>query len=368
MPDPSVLEGNRDRPLRGVSQAARLAGRVRKVVTALIARISSETRARTYGPRLLARSIEHRHGPREIEYGPREVVVICVVRNGAAYLDAFVDHHRGLGVRHIVFLDNDSTDGTPELAARHDDVTVLSTKLPYRLYENLMKTYLARRFSRDRWNLCCDIDELFDYPGSDRIGLASFLDYLNARGFSAVVAQMLDLVADRPLSQLRDEPGAGHLRPYQYYDLSAIEKVAYSYSSLSSDAVKMHFGGLRKQVFGTRNGLSKAALVLVRDKIRLFHQWHHTRNALVADVTCVLKHYPFTAAFYEKVEEAARSGRYGYLTSDEYRAYWSVLERDADLNLRGPSARRYADPSQLLDEAFLVASPAYREWVEAHSK
>ena len=38
----------------------------------------------------------------------------------------------------------------------------------FQVDENTMKRYLAERFSRGRWNLCADIDELFDYPSRSK--------------------------------------------------------------------------------------------------------------------------------------------------------------------------------------------------------
>jgi hypothetical protein len=43
---------------------------------------------------------------------------------------------------------------------------------PSNKYENTMKRYLAERFSPGRWNLCADIDELFDYPFSESRAIA----------------------------------------------------------------------------------------------------------------------------------------------------------------------------------------------------
>ena len=62
-----------------------------------------------------------------------------------------------------------------------EDVTVLQTDAPYNKYENTMKRYLAERFSSGRWNLCADIDELFDYPFSESLSLRDFLGYLNTQ-------------------------------------------------------------------------------------------------------------------------------------------------------------------------------------------
>jgi hypothetical protein len=293
------------------------------------------------------------------------LIVTCVVRNGSIYLKSYVEHYSSLGVKHIVFLDNGSTDDTIERASAFENVTVLSADVPYSLYENLMKDYLSRRFSSGRWNLCADIDELFDYPGSEVVGLAAFLRHLDARGFTAVVAQMLDLFSDSPLSRLSSEPGEDLKAKYVFYDLSEIEKVPYRWSQLSSGDVKMHFGGIRKTLFGTRNGLTKAALVFVGPGIRLFCDWHHAENAQVADFTCVLLHYPFNGSFLAKVKEAAETKRYGDVTSDEYDGYWKRLSNEPDLSLCLETARRYEATSTLLEEGFLVASPAYLEWVRS---
>ena len=47
------------------------------------------------------------------------------------------------------------------------------------------------------WVLCVDIDELFDYPFRREIPTVDLLRYLNRCGFTAVVAQLLDLFPKR---------------------------------------------------------------------------------------------------------------------------------------------------------------------------
>src|SRR5215212_4440670 len=144
--------------------------------------------------------IRHLHGPEEVTYTPDELVVVCLVRDGRPYLKSFVEHYFYLGVKHIVFLDNGSTDGTVEVLKNYDNVTVFQTKLPFKEYELFMKQYLITRFGWDRWSLCVDIDELFDYPYSDVIDLASLLGYLNSKSYTAVTAHLLDMFPNKPLS------------------------------------------------------------------------------------------------------------------------------------------------------------------------
>src|SRR5919199_841328 len=161
--------------------------------------------------RAVPRSIEHLYGPEEVPYGKDELIVVCLVRDGRPYLKSFIEHYFALGVKHIFFLDNGSIDGTVEALKNYNNVTVLRSKLSFKEYLPLFKQYLVGRFGKkDRWCLCADIDELFDYPYSDVVGLGSFLGYLNANSYTAVAAQMLDMFPERPLSgregNLEDEP------------------------------------------------------------------------------------------------------------------------------------------------------------------
>src|SRR5918993_341868 len=141
--------------------------------------------------KLVSLSVKHLHGPKKIAYGPEELVVVCLVRNGRPYVKSFIDHYISLGVKHIIFMDNGSDDDTVAVAQDHERVTVVQTKLPYKHFEYEMKLYLISRFGKGRWSLYVDIDELFDYPYSDVVGLSSLLRYLNERSYTAVVAQHL---------------------------------------------------------------------------------------------------------------------------------------------------------------------------------
>jgi len=229
-----------------------------------------------------------------------------------------------------------------------------------------MKRYLAERFSQGRWNLCADIDELFDYPYSASLILRNFIRYLNEHRYTAVIAQMLDMFSDTPLAELESRPDDSLKDKYAYYDISAIKKTPYGWATTGNGKLKMHWGGIRKSLFGTNNGLTKAALVKMDGKVKPFVNWHHARDARVADVSCVLRHYPFVGGFYTKVQEAVRMGRYGVLTTDEYVAYWKGLERNPNLNLRLKTAKKLSGLEELIEEEFLVVSDRYRQWVNTH--
>lgn len=321
-------------------------------------------------PFLLQACVRHVYGPTELRYGEEELVALCVVRNGTLHVRSFLDHHLSLGVKHVVLLDNGSTDDTVELARRVGRVTILRTGLPYRTYETVMKRYLVRRFCAERWSLTVDIDERFDYPFSKAMDVGGLLSYLNDRGYTAVLAQTLDCFADGPLRDLKDLDGVPRQSleaRYPYYDTSMVEAHVYRFGTPANPAIKMHAGGIRKSIFGTENGLTKASLIRLTGGLVPFVGFHQSANSAIADFSGALLHYPFAGDFREKVEEAVLTDRYRVSAAGEYRAYWARLKDDPELSLRRPTARRFVGVDALLDEGFLVVSPEYRRWVETYA-
>src|SRR5919107_4450606 len=196
-------------------------------------------------------NLEHLHGPEEVAYEADELVVVCSVRDGRPYVKSFVEHYASMGAKHMVFLDNGSTDGTVEALKGYDSVTVLRTALPFKRYALLVRQYLIERFGRGRWCLCVDIDELFDYPYSDVVGLASLLRYLNERSYTAVAAQMLDMFPEEPLSEAASEEDEPLKERHRFYDVSDISRISIKElprlrnNMLQSDAIKAFSGGIR---------------------------------------------------------------------------------------------------------------------------
>jgi hypothetical protein len=312
----------------------------------------------------VAGHVRHRHGPPHVDHGPDEVVVICVVRNGAPHVDEFIGHHLRLGVRHIVLLDNGSTDDTVLRAVEHERTTVLETTLPYGSYENVLKRYLAERFSRNRWSLCADVDERFDYPFSRQLPLHELVRYLDRNEFTILLAHMLDMFADGLTNDAAAERGGSLQEAFPYYDLTNVTSTEYEWGSVPDAAIRMYWGGIRHSLFGTRNGLTKAALARVDPGVELFHDWHHVSRGRIADVTGLLLHYPFAGSFRARVADAVATRRYGQVTTAEYRRYARGIRRGVQPDMTG-GVRRLADVDSLLETGFLVASDRYRALLDS---
>jgi len=98
----------------------------------------------------------------------------------------------------------------------------------------------------------------------------------------------------------------------------------------------------------------------IDDRLKEKYTHHDATGALVADVSCVLLHYPFVSTFAKKVQEAVRTRHYGPRTSDEYDAYADALARNPRLSLMRPSARRFTVLEPLIAGGFLVVPDEYR--------
>lgn len=313
------------------------------------------------------REVRHLWGDGPTPCGPGEVVVVSLVRNGEAYVRSFVDHYSALGVRQIVLLDNGSDDSTLDLARRYENVTLLRSRLPYRDYQQPFKQYLISTYGVGGWRLHVDIDELFDYPRSADLSLADLLAYLNAGGYTAMVAQILDMFAPATLQSWPSSPD-DHIRTiYTYYDISNVRSRGYAeqYGTanlISNEAIRLYWGGIRNTLFGTQDWLSKHPLVRLEGGLRLRgHVSHDVYRARVADISGVLYHYKFIDRFVDQAEQAVREGNY-WRGSRQYRSYMAVLAQDPDLQIRRETAQRLESVDDLVRQGFLAVTPAYEAW------
>lgn len=296
-------------------------------------------------------------------------VVICLVRDGMEWLETFIEHHLAIGVSHIVFVDNGSTDGTVEFASRYPQVSIVRFTLPVRHYELEMRRYAANRFGGNRWCLCVDIDELFDFPGRDSIGLAGLIDYLEEHGYDAVVGQMLDFFRGEQTAP------SGIVSRYRYYDVENIE--AYPYTDeriqfhyhlasnrLANDAVKILYGGIRKSLFDVDCCLTKHPLVFNHRGVRLFTHPHCSSGVTCADISVLIRHYKMTDTFFDKIRDHVESGTWAH---GEFEAYLEA-EKGGISSFRRPTSREYRSIDDLVDAGFLVVSPDFRNWLQTHQR
>lgn len=337
----------------------------RSVVGALVpVKLKSKLRERH-----VSMNVTHIYGPRTVQLSKSEAAVTCVLKNGAYYVDSFIQHYSKMGFRHIFFLDNGSSDETLSIIKQYDNVSVCQSALPISANQRSFKKYLAECSIRGGWCLDADIDEFFDFPFSDVIDLQQFLVYLNQNQYTAVVTHLLDMFSDRPLSYLTNERKEDVKAAYQYYDISNVIKTDYrtaeivakygNANKLADNQTALYWGGIRKTLYGNNCLLTKHSLFLPQAGIDLFPHVHFANEANVADVSGVMLHYKLTS----NAMVVARQNQDNFTENSKmYGAFISTLERESHREIRQDTAKKFVNATDLTKFKFLVMSPVYEKY------
>ncbi|MDD5193686.1 MAG: glycosyltransferase family 2 protein [Candidatus Nanoarchaeia archaeon] len=313
--------------------------------------------------RVLDFKVKTLYGEENINLKNDEVIVLCLVKNGEIYIEEFVKHYFKLGVKHIVFLDNGSSDKTIEYSSKFNNITILQTEFPFRnTNEMRMRDYLIERFAKNHWSLCVDIDEFFDYPFSDKIPLNKLIEYLNENSYTAVVCHMLDMF---PFSISRYSEKQFIRKNHKYYDLSAIKKIDYYFDNgrIFKGNIKIYLGGIRNILFGIDSFLIKHALLFKNEQTVRSRLGHTLINGKIADFTAVLFHYKFTRDFFYYVEDAFNR-EYHYKNSSDHKFYYKILSKKENLVIKQDTSVRFKNMRELLDNNFLIVSQQFRNFSE----
>jgi hypothetical protein len=320
----------------------------------------------------IANHIKHIYGPERIEYNANEAIVCCLVRNGELYMKSFIEHYFNLGFKHIVFLDNVSTDNSIKMAKQYDNITILESNLSYKYFQIPMKQYLMRNFCSNKWGLLVDIDEFFDYPYSNSLPLAGFLEYLNKYNYTTVIAYMLDMFSEKPIGTLGIDKNDSLKDKYNYYDTTNIIKLNFNEEAwiskckcrLSNNSIKSYYGGIRKTIFpGYSSPLTKFPLLALKKAVP-FVDPHYSNNVFVADISCVLLHYFFMDNFYHKIDRIVKEKEYKWMKG--YEIIKKSMRRGNKLELKLPTSKKLTHVNQLIGEGFLVVSNLYLDWVKEY--
>jgi hypothetical protein len=134
--------------------------------------------------------------------------VICPVRDEMGLLPHFLDHHRRLGVRQFMLIDNASSDGTTEYILSQPDCIVYYTDESY--YDSAYARNWINRIlvenSYAGWLIYLDADEHLVYRGAEDVPVQGFLQRLETEGADSAFAVMVDMYPDSDFASVKIEP------------------------------------------------------------------------------------------------------------------------------------------------------------------
>lgn len=304
------------------------------------------------------------HGPAMTHLADDQVALIIVGRDVSYFLEHHIRYHLALGISHIVYMDNGSTDNSIEIARRFPDITIATCTADFRLHEGRIR-YLANTcFLKGGWRLAIDPDELLDYPGSNRIDLPELTRRMNARGHSAMVAQMLDMVFDGPASAASGIDFAEAEQVFSQFSLAKISKTSYHGSGLpwawfleknhiSNSEISILFGGLRSAAFGENCCLTKHALFRIGKGVVPHPHPHVTTGVTCTDFSAVLRHYKFAGDTLKREKRLLSENRVAH---EETKLRVSIMEKDNEINLSTYAEHQGFNVDKLIDHGFLKIS------------
>lgn len=175
--------------------------------------------------RLLYRALRKRRQltpviDRTAQIGADDILAVSTVRNEIVRLPFFLDHHRKLGVRHFLFVDNDSEDGTRDYLARQPDVSLWSTRASYRLSRFGLDwmTWLQIKYAHGHWCLMLDADEILIYPHYETRPLPALTGWLERTGRRSFGTLMLDMYPKGPVRSHVYEAGENPFEALCWFD------------------------------------------------------------------------------------------------------------------------------------------------------
>ncbi|WP_138936031.1 glycosyltransferase family 2 protein [Roseovarius arcticus] len=296
--------------------------------------------------RLLWRSYRKRRqlsvvADRTRQITPGAILCFSTMRNEAARLPFWLNHHRKLGVDHFLIVDNGSDDQTRDYLADQSDVSLWRTPHSYRMARFGVDwlTWLQIRHGHGHWCLTLDADEIMIYPNHDTRPLPALTQWLDMKEVRSFGALMLDMYPKGALSAATYETGSDPVDTLPWFD-------GGNYMIQKQERLENLWiqGGPRARIFFAnepRRAPTMGKVPLVKWHRRyayvssahsalprhLNHVYDETGGELASGVLLHTKFLPMITS--KSAEEKARQEHFA--NSELYEGYYDDLTDDPDL-------------------------------------
>jgi hypothetical protein len=313
----------------------------------------------------VASAFRHLHGPARVRLGDDRAGLVLLVKDAAWFIGPCLEHHFRLGVAHAVVVDNGSQDRTVEIARGFANVTVLSNPLPAKRHEVALRARAAARVLRGGWTMFADADEMADLPLGTLPGL---LAYANARGFTAILGQMIDLYSEAPYGEQAAMSYPQAIAACRRWSAAGLERIGYH------DAARVGFhwflrdnrcddpgvtflrGGLRAEVFGESPFLSKHTLVRNVPGVQAMTHPHAASGVRVGDITIALRHYKLAGPWRDRDRASVAAATWDH-AEDARRL---LAARGEGFRIAPAAPLPWQGAADALEQGVLYASPQAR--------
>jgi len=253
------------------------------------------------------------------EMGDIEPIVICAVRNDLDRIKMQVEHHRKIGIKHFIYIDNMSTDGTFEWLENQKDITLYRIESKFNASIKSAWWQLAiQREGYGKWYLILDSDELFAYPGMENMNIQKYIEFLKMKKISVITTPMIDMYSQNKLFEA--DICEDIKSRYCFFDTFYNQEYGYINWRI--------FGGPRFRVFNIDLQLTKHSLLRAEENIIVLpHKIFPFSRNVEKGAKAFLLHYKFLPGDMQKFMEIIKEKTY-HNGSGEYKIYMKYYKQN----------------------------------------
>lgn len=268
-------------------------------------------------------------------------VLICAQKNDLVRIKELVQHYRKMGIKHMVFIDNESTDGSREWIEEQDDIDLYIIHSQYTTIRR--EAWINRMISfygYNKWYIVVDSDEFLVYSGMEDHPITELIDKCIKNGFNTVRGIMLDMYSDDTLF------ADGDVIDFRSR-CNCFDRDGY-YEKPNRFFREVH-GGVRERAMDTSAILTKYPIFYF--KKGTFEECSHYRFPYVENLTAPcwfgILHYKFIdGKDVEKIKDRVRNGNYAN-GSEQYKGYLRTIETKNNAAIDHEKTEFYIDSKSL---------------------
>lgn len=276
-------------------------------------------------------------------------ILICVEKDDLNKIKEMFNHHKKLGIKQFVFIDNGSTDGTIEFLRKQDNVDIIFAKTKY--YTLAREAWINRvlcHYGYNKWYLVVDSDEMYNYINSEKINITEHIKRLERKGIKRELAFMLDMYSKEGIFENTNN----FIKDYNYFDTNTY--VIQQFNKF----IKIS-GGPRKRNF--KESGKNRSFMLGKYPLFMFEKTDVQSNShfmfpfyknIDIDCTAVLMHYKFIGDDIEKYKKRIKEKNY-YNNSSDYKVYIDNYEKKNFICFFYENSKKYEDSLSLKDISIL---------------
>lgn len=298
-----------------------------------------------------------------IPKGENELRLFVIARNESLRLPYFLEYYTNLGVDRIFFIDNNSTDGSREIALSFKNVHVFKIEKSYKDHWYWME-YFLNKYGKNRWCLVVDIDELFHFPYFEHLKLSNLIEYLTNNNFTALRSILLDFHSDKAITDTVCKSNSNPIDICPFFDPSYIKNhhLFFDKKRWCHFESETYAGGVRTKFFKDNEdywfNITKFSLFKYTKKTYLSQGMHGINGANIADIEGVVVHTKFMYDFKSRVHEESKREEH-FNNAKEYKIYNNSINNEKFLCLKNEKSVKYGGTKQFLKFGVMKCSQKY---------